>query len=201
QEKFAQADFSHDLEGFFKRLYFGVRVNVHNNQQATYGDANFTNNFFTLADLGSYVLDSSVYNGLSTTGNATPYATLTQDNAIKALNAPGTLNVTRALDTGSFFKVEERIGTGYVQLDYATGKFRGNVGGRFVRTRDVSSYYLSSGGQTALVVAPRTDDRFLPAVNVAYDASSTVMLRAATANVMVRPCYSDLACSLSLDYT
>ncbi|WP_345890108.1 TonB-dependent receptor [Sphingomonas beigongshangi] len=201
QEKFGQVDFSRDLEGFFKKLYFGVRANVHNNQQTTYGGATFTNNFFTLADLGSYVLDSKVYDGLSTSGNATPYATLTQANAIKALNAPGTLNVTRSLDTGSFFKVEERIGTGYVQLDYATGKFRGNIGGRFVRTRDISSYYLSSGGQTTLVTAPRTDDRFLPSFNIAYDAASTVVLRAAAAKVIARPRYSDLAGSLSLDDT
>lgn len=201
QEKFGQVDFSRDLEGFFKKLYFGVRVNVHNNQQTTYGGATFTNNFFTLADLGSYVLDSKVYDGLSTSGNATPYATLTQANAIKALNAPGTLNVTRSLDTGSFFKVEERIGTGYVQLDYATGKFRGNIGGRFVRTRDISTYYLSSGGQTTLVTAPRTDDRFLPSFNIAYDAASTVVLRAAAAKVIARPRYSDLAGSLSLDDT
>lgn len=201
QEKFGQIDFTHDLDGFFKKLYFGVRVNVHNNQQTTYGGATFTNNFFTLADLGAYTLDSSVYDGLSTTGNGTPYATLTQENAIKALTAAGTLNVTRALDTGSFFKVQERIGTGYVQLDYATGKFRGNIGGRFVRTRDISSYYLSSGNQTALVVAPRTDDRFLPSVNVAYDASSSVVLRAAAAKVIARPRYSDLAGSLSLDDT
>ncbi|MBN8806811.1 MAG: TonB-dependent receptor [Sphingomonas sp.] len=202
QEKFGQIDFSHDLDaGPFKKVWFGVRASIHNNQQTTYGGATFYNGFFTLADLGSYTLDSSVYDGLSTTGNATPYATLTQANAIKALNMPGTLNVTRPLDTGSFFKVEERIGTAYVQLDYEMGKFRGNVGGRFVRTKDISSYYLSSAGQTQLVVAPRTDDRFLPAANLAYQASDDVILRAAAAKVIARPRYSDLAGSLSLDDT
>jgi iron complex outermembrane receptor protein len=201
KEKFGQIDFSHDLSGFFSKIWFGVRASVHNNQQTTYGGATFTNNFFTLADLGSYTLDSGVYDGLSTTGNSVPYATLTQAAAIAALNASGTLNVTRALDTGSYFNVEERIATGYVQADFQSGKFRGNIGGRFVRTKDISRYYLSSNGQTQLIVAPRTDDRFLPAVNVAYDAGSNVVLRAAAAKVIARPRYSDLAGSLSLDDT
>lgn len=202
KEKFGQVDFQRDLDaGLLRKLWFGVRASVHNNQQTTYGGATFTNNFFTLADLGSYVLDGNVYNGLQTTGNATPYATLTQANAIKALTAPGTLNVTRPLDTGSFFQVEERIGTAYVQVDYETGKFRGNIGGRFVRTKDISNYYLSSGGRTTLVTAPRTDDRFLPSFNIAYDAGDTVVLRGAAAKVIARPRYSDLAGSLSLDDT
>ncbi len=202
QEKFGQIDFARDLDSnILKTVRFGVRANIHDNRQTTFGGATFTNNFFTLADLGSYVLNGSVYDGLSTTGNATPYATLTQENAIKALNAPGTLNITRPLDTGSFFQVQERIGTAYVQVDYQAGKFRGNIGGRFVRTRDTSTYYLSSSGQTTLVTAPRTDDRFLPAFNIAYDAGPSVVLRGAAAKVIARPRYSDLAGSLSLDDT
>jgi iron complex outermembrane receptor protein len=201
KEKFGQIDVSHEYDGFIRKIWFGVRGSVHNNQQTTYGGATFTNNFFTLADLGSYTLDNSVFDGLSTSGNSVPYATLTQENAIAALNAPGTLNVTRALDTGSYFNVEEQIATGYLQADFASGKFHGNLGGRFVHTKDISHYYVQSNNQTTLVTAPRTDNRFLPAFNLAYDAGPDVVLRAAAAKVIARPRYSDLAGSLSLDDT
>ena len=202
KEGFGQLDIARDLgDGFLRKLWFGVRGSQHNNQQTTYGGATFTNNLFTLADLGSYTLDSSVFDGLTTTGNGTPYATLTQANAIAALNAPGTLNVTRSLDTGSYFKVDERIITGYAQLDFATGHLHGNLGGRFVSTRDTSYYYLTSNNATQFVVAPRNDDRFLPAFNIAYDIGSQVVVRAAAAKVIARPRFSDLAGSLSLDDT
>ena len=96
KEKFAQIDVARTAEwGPVTSILFGARYNDHDNQQTTYGGATFTNNAFTLADLGAYTLDSGLYDGLSTTGNATPYATLTKGNAIAALNAPGTLNVTR----------------------------------------------------------------------------------------------------------
>lgn len=202
KEKYAQIDASRDvLFGPFTKILFGARYNDHLNKQSTYGGATFTNNAFTLADLGSYTLSSNLYDGLSTSGNGTPYATLTKENAIAALNAPGTLNVTRDLDTGSYFKVKEKIATGYVQANFEWNKFRGNIGGRFVHTEDTSFYYVQSNGKAALQVTPRNDDRFLPAVNIAYDAGDNVVLRVAAAKVIARPRYSQLAGALSLDDT
>lgn len=202
KEKFAQIDVTRSVGwGPVTSILFGARYNDHDNQQTTHGGATFTNKAFTLADLGAYTLDSGLYDGLSATGNATPYATLTKANAIAALLAPGTLNVTRSLDTGSYFKVNERIATAYLQANFEFGKFRGNLGGRFVHTKDTSSYYLTSGNATQLVVAPRNDNRFLPAFNLAYDAGPGVVLRIAAAKVIARPRYSQLAGSLTLDDT
>jgi len=202
QEKFGQVDFSRDVVlGPLTKLRFGGRYSDHLNQQTTYGGATYIATGSTLAGLGSYTLDSGLYDGLSTSGNGTPYATLTQDAVISTLTGAGTLNVTSALDTGSYFKVKEQIATGYVQGDFEAGKFRGNIGGRFVHTKDTSYYYLSSGGATQLVIAPRNDDRFLPAFNLAYDAGPGVVLRVAAAKVMARPRYSQLAGAVSLDDT
>ena len=202
KEKFAQVDVAKEVSlGPITSILFGARYNDHDNQQTTYGGATFTNNAFTLADLGSYTLDNGLFDGLSTTGNSVPYATLTKDNAIAALNAPGTLNVTRSLDTGSYFKVNEKIATAYLQGNFEFGKFRGNIGGRFVHTKDTSSYYLTSGDVTQLVVAPRNDNRFLPAFNLAYEAGPGVVLRVAAAKVIARPRYSQLAGALTLDDT
>ena len=202
QEKFGQLDVTREADwGPITAILFGARFSDHDNRQTTHGGATFTNNAFTLADLGSFTLDTSLYDGLSANGNATPYATISKENAIKALNAPGTLNVTRSLDTGSFFKVNEKIATAYLQANFEAGKFRGNIGGRFVHTKDTSSYYLTSNNVTQLVVAPRDDNRFLPSFNVAYDAGPGVVLRLAAAKVIARARYSQLAGALSLDDT
>ncbi|WP_230483106.1 TonB-dependent receptor [Sphingomonas sp. Leaf21] len=202
RELFGQLDVSRDLGmGLLRKISFGLRGNDHHNQQTTFGGATFANTPATLASFNPGLVPSSIYDGLNVSGNGTPYAALNEAGAIAALNAPGNLNVTRSLDTGSYFNVAERILTGYVQLDYQAGKFRGNIGGRFVSTRDTSHYYLTSGSQTTLVTTPNTDNRFLPAFNIAYDASSTVVLRAGAAKVIARPRFEDLAGSLSLDDT
>ena len=215
QEKFGQIDFARSVDfGPIAKIMFGLRYQDHDNQQVSIGQATFSNTGTTLAAIGAYTLDSGLYDGLSTTGNATPYATITPAQIISTLNASNTLNVNRGLNTDSFFKVNERIATAYVQADFETGKFRGNIGGRFVQTIDDSNYYLTSTvaapttanpNATRTTVAPfdvtHTDNRFLPAFNIAYDAGSTVVLRAAAAKVIARPRYSQLAGALSLDDT
>ncbi len=208
KEKFGQVDFSRDLEfGPFTKVLFGMRASVHNNQQSTINGATYTNQAFTLADLNPYVLDSGLYDGLSTTGNGTPYATLSAEAMKAALTRPGTLTaLSSSIEPSNYFNVEERIASGYVQADFESGKFRGNIGGRFVRTQDISTYYATfqnaqGVGITSLTREARDDNRFLPAFNIAYDAGDTVVLRAAAAKVMARPRFSELAGALSLDDT
>ncbi len=201
-EKYGQIDFQRDVAfGPLTKIMFGGRYNDHGNQQSSYGGATFTNAAFTLADLGPYTLASDLYDGLSTSGNGTPFATLTKEAMIAALTGSNVLNVTRPLDTSGYFRVKEKIYTGYVQANFEAGKFRGNIGGRFVSTKDDSYYYANSNGQASLQHSESTDNRFLPAFNIAYDAGPGVVLRAAAAKVIARPRYSQLAGALSLDDT
>ncbi|NWP61349.1 TonB-dependent receptor, partial [Escherichia coli] len=74
-EIFGQADVARNVSlGPINRILFGARYVSHTNSSTTLGGAAFTNQNFTLADLGPYVLDADLYDGLGVSGNGTPYA-------------------------------------------------------------------------------------------------------------------------------
>ncbi|MES2336884.1 MAG: TonB-dependent receptor [Pseudomonadota bacterium] len=196
KEKFAEVNVRKSLgDGFLRDILFGARYSDHENSQETYGGAVYTNQNFTLADLGPYVLAGDLYDGLYTSGNGTPYATLDRNAIIAALKKYGTISVSRSLDTGSFFKVREKIAAAYAQMNFKSGQFRGNVGGRFVHTADDPTFFLNGGRFTA----SSDDNRFLPSANLIFDAGDTVVLRASAAKVMARHRYSSLSASTTVD--
>lgn len=201
-ELFGQADVSRKVNlGPITEILFGARFASHTNSNTTVGGATFTNRNFTLADLNPYVLDSNLFDGLGVSGNGTPYATLDADAIRATLEKYGTISVSRGLSKDQYFHVKETIASGYVQANFEAGRFRGNVGGRYVFTRDQSQFYVQSGGVFAPTEVTTDDSRFLPAANLIFQAGENVVLRASAAKVMARPRYSDLAGSLSLDDT
>ncbi|WP_033920045.1 TonB-dependent receptor [Sphingomonas sp. 37zxx] len=198
KEIFAELNFKYNVNwGPFTELLWGGRYVDHDNSNTSFSNAIYTNQNFTLADLDPTLRD--VYNGLGTSGNGTPYAGLDRDQIIAALDRFGNFSVDRGLATGEYWLVNEKIVAGYVQGNFELGKVRGNVGGRYVVTQDQSDFYVQSGANSALTRVTTDDSRFLPAVNLIYQAGEDVVLRAAAAKVIARPRYSDLAGSLSLD--
>ena len=211
KEKFAQFDVSRKVSfGPITEILFGARYSDHDNSNTTVGGATFTNQDYTLADLDPTLRPASLYDGLGTTGNGIPYLGLDKDQILKTLETYGTINISRGFNQGSFFDVKEKILDGYIQANFKSGPVHGNIGGRYVQTKDTANYYLqethpdpNDPNNTISTVVPqsptRTDRRFLPAFNLIYDAGPDVVLRASVAKVIARPRYSDLAGSLSLD--
>jgi len=202
KEKFGQFDVSRPIElGPITEILFGARYSDHDNSNETVGGATFTNQDFTLADLDPLTRDASLWDGLGTSGNSIPFASLGKEGIIDTLERFGTINISRGFSKGSFFHVNEKILNGYIQANFKAGQFRGNIGGRFVQTKDISNFYAQSGGVEVPTKVSNTDRRFLPALNVIYDAGEDVVLRASAAKVIARPRYSDLAGYTSLDDT
>lgn len=200
EEWFGEVNFARDLEvGPFKKLLFGARYTAHENSNTTFSNAVFTNQNFTLADLDFNVLRSDLYKGLGTSGNGAPFVGMGRDGIIAALERFGNFTDDRGLARSEFWLVKEDIAAGYVQANFERGKVRGNIGGRFVSTKAESNFFATSNGVTNLVQFNNTDNRFLPSLNVIFDAGEDVVLRAAAAKVMARPRYSDLAGFLQLD--
>jgi iron complex outermembrane receptor protein len=201
-EVFGEVNVKRDVEfGPLKTILFGGRYASHLNGNTSYSNAVFTNQNYTLADLDFYVQDSNLYNGLGTSGNGTPYATLDKDGILAALTKYGNFTDDRGLSRGDYWRVREKIAAGYIQANFELGKVRGNVGGRVVNTSDASTFYVQSSNQFALTKVNSNETRFLPAANVIFQAGEDVVLRASAAKVIARPRYGDLAGSLSLDDT
>jgi iron complex outermembrane receptor protein len=202
KEKFAQFDVSHPVAlGPVTEILFGARYSDHDNSNETVGGATFTNQNYTLADLDPLTRDASLWDGLGTSGNSIPFASLGRQGIIDTLGQYGTINISRGFSKGSFFAVNEKIANAYLQANFQAGKFRGNLGGRFVQTTDTANFYVQSqrmvNGQPVqveeLTKVKNKDRRFLPAANLIYDAGEDVVLRASAAKVIARARYSDLA--------
>ena len=196
KEKFAQFDVIKPVNlGPITEILFGARYSDHDNSNETVGGATFTNQDYTLADLDPLIRSGSLWDGLGTSGNSIPFASLGREGIIATLEKYGTINISRGFSKGSFFAVNEKIANGYVQANFKSGRFRGNLGGRFVQTKDTSEFYAQNNGveDADTTKARNTDNRFLPALNVIYDAGTDVVLRASAAKVIARSRYSDLA--------
>ncbi|BCW87547.1 hypothetical protein sos41_06770 [Alphaproteobacteria bacterium SO-S41] len=86
--------------------------------------------------------------------------------------------------------VEEDTG-GYLQADFNTpfagGTLRGNIGVRFVATNQMSLGYQLTSGNPVQVRVDRSYTDTLPSLNLAWDATEDLVIRASVAKVMSRP--------------
>ena len=112
-------------------------------------------------------------------------------------------NLTVAnLQAGSDYRVDEKTGAGFGQIDLDTTvagmRLRGNAGVRYYSTDLVSSGHLATGaGFTAVSIATNSHG-FLPAVNLALDVAKDVVLRASASRNVNRPALGDLAAAGSI---
>jgi iron complex outermembrane recepter protein len=92
---------------------------------------------------------------------------------------------------GNNYTIEEEDTGGYVQADFRADIFgralRGNLGVRYVETKQTSSGYTFTSGVPLLTTVERSYTDTLPSLNLAYDLTDSFVVRAAAAKVMARP--------------
>ncbi|HEX9933296.1 MAG TPA: TonB-dependent receptor, partial [Allosphingosinicella sp.] len=83
-------------------------------------------------------------------------------------------------DLGAFGQVDYNFELGSVEL-------RGNIGARYVQTRQRSSGYTNTATTYVLTTVEREYDHILPSFNIAAELPGDIILRGAAARVMSRP--------------
>jgi iron complex outermembrane receptor protein len=111
------------------------------------------------------------------------------------------------------YSVNEKSSAAYAQVNFAGENWAGNVGLRYVSTRENISY-SSTSPQEAVVDGPITGSAFgnyfwntykhdysevLPSANLKFDISDDLVGRLAASKTMTRPDYSAMAGFVSLD--
>ena len=91
-------------------------------------------------------------------------------------------------DLGSYSEIDEINTAAYVMAEFESDGIRGNFGLRVVSTEATSTYQLD--GQWTESSSDYTE--LLPSINIAYDLSDNLILRAAAARTMARPQYTDM---------
>jgi len=260
QQKYAQADFTwHAERGFLDSLQFGAKYRDGGTSRST------GNNYWVCngADPSDY--DKRYQAGCDPTANRFQPSFLYGESlgnltggikasAFPAINYPAYiahLNATygdmQTRNEDNFvYHVDEKISALYFQANIKTDRLRGNLGVRYVRTKQhadstdrVESYNdyfynvngvpapCQAGGlpaagapagsgctsgftrlpdSTARVQSfeisslDRTYNDVLPSLNLAYDLSDNLLLRAAASKVVARPSYGDIAFPGGLNY-
>lgn len=139
-------------------------------------------------------------------GAATRYSLADRDMVQAALGTRG--GSTEAFYPPSSFSVKEDDSAIYAMVKVGNDRnWRGNIGLRTVRT-DIDTLQYSPNvpatinntfGAFGEVRAGRAYWDVLPSANLTYNATDRLLLRAATAKVMSRPGYAQLAGAFSLD--
>ena len=110
------------------------------------------------------------------------------------------------------FALDESNRAAYVQADFESGNWSGNVGVRYVQTKEhvVSNFDFGYGpfpanaitgsafGNYLPIAYDNTYNDFLPSANFKYDIDDSHVLRLAASKTMTRADYSQLAGNLSL---
>ena len=100
-------------------------------------------------------------------------------------NARGNNRSVIETDKGAFLMVD-------FKWDVLGIPLRGNIGARYVQTRQAATGYQAAGGGTAVTVVNTYDD-WLPSANVSANVTDNFIIRLAAAEVMARPQLGNLS--------
>ena len=201
RENYAQFDASRDLTwGPLSSLQLGAKYLDHHNSSNAYGNSIFVTSPITLTQFSPGGTPNGLFSGLGASGTLTNWATANLgdvQNYLKSL-PQGVYHI----DYGSSFGVKEVTTDVYAQLNFKSDVgLRGNVGLRYVDTKDTADYWNSTdAGKTwGPATASSSFKKPLPSFNLIYDLASDKVLRFSASKVIARPRYSDLAGSYSID--
>lgn len=124
---------------------------------------------------GWVVPDLAKFGGLLGTATDPLYATGGVENA----TARGSFITVKEEDLGVWGMTEFNLGDAGLPL-------RGDLGVRYVNTKQFSTGYASRGSLISLVSADRSYNRWLPSGNLVFDASDNLLLRFAAAKTLAR---------------
>ncbi|PPU93119.1 TonB-dependent receptor [Xanthomonas albilineans] len=200
KEKYFQFDAARDLDwGPLNKLQVGYKYINHDNGVDARGNRINTTNPVSLTDFRPGTTPSGLYDGLGASGDLTNWSTANLNSVINYLHSlPQGPYKT---DYGSSFDVKEITSDLYAQLNFESGAWRGNLGLRYVDTKDKSLYWQSSDGGNTYNQTQATKQYYkpLPSLNLAYDLDQDKVLRFSVAKVMARPRYGDLAGSFTIN--
>ncbi|MBB2487963.1 TonB-dependent receptor [Mitsuaria sp. WAJ17] len=206
REHYGQADLSWDLgENFFNTLKVGLKLrdatlrNKRTQGEAKPGAEGWQS--FSLADLSTGP-SPRLSQAAATADALTQYAWF--DDALvagKGIPMYDKAMVYREL-LNEHYTIKERITAGYAKVDFASGRWHGDLGLRLVRTQQTSEGHQANADKTftPLSQTHRYHDA-LPSLNVIYDWSKEVIVRGAVAKAMARQTFDLLSPGLRRDGT
>lgn len=200
KERYFQFDATRDVEwGPIRQILLGYKYTNHDNGVSSRGNAVDVVSALNLTQILGGMSPSGLYDGLGAGGDLASWPVADLEKALayfKTLAPRGPYNY----NYGPSFDVKEITTALYAQANFESGKWRGNVGVRYVDTSDKSLYWVSNGaGGYDRALANRSFYKPLPSFNLAYEFNDDMVARFSAAKVMARPRYGQLAGTLDLN--
>lgn len=219
-EFFAYLDAEQEVAlGVLEAIKVGVKYTDHSRktdfQATTFGgffvpfrDSGCDGGVCTAASFGGGLTPDDYLDNIAISGTLTDYF-LPDPARIRDLIGSFPASTDRLPLYSEIFSVDEKTYGGYVMGRFAGEGWRGNLGVRVVRTDQVSRGFVQGAegpGQISNdfgTFLPVTEERsytdILPSLNVAFDLTDDLVLRAAAARTITRPDYTDIAPRVTLN--
>jgi iron complex outermembrane receptor protein len=206
KEKYAQLDLTYDIQGSpITAVKAGVKF-----RDSTVQNRRIIGTFDTtkaawvpisLADVSSGP-SPLLSQGAATQGSLGQYAWV-DDSKIGQVFAMYDKGFVYNEATKEYYKISEKISAAYVKADYAMGDLRGDLGVRFVKTKQTSQAYMGQAGTANYKIGsvPNNYTDALPSLNAVYKVRKDLYLRGALSRVMARQTYQDLTASTEINGT
>lgn len=197
-EKFGNLDISRDLDGgFFSSVRIGAKIGDRDIsfEAKGVGVAATALTGLTLADFATS-FPATNFLGFVDSPNL-PRSWPFPDAAALRLRFPFDTvlanPVVRTQDATQNYSVREKALAGYAQLDIDSGKLRGNLGIRVVRTNQDNTGFILSGTTITPTTSSRSYTNALPSINLNYELADKVLLRFAASKAMSRATFAELS--------
>lgn len=218
EETYGQVDFGIKLDSPIYQVRFGYKQRSHETSQvmggvslaavAGYGDA-------SASQFSPRPLPSNYLSGFSGVGDLNNRFTIDGWALADYILSGDWLAPWQTMPTPSTFNdpsfaantwtIEEDIKAAYVQADFSWDRLRGNVGVRYVQTESDSGSWACTVNVSpcpatsyAWASTKKKYNDFLPNVNLVFEATEELVLRASAAKVISRPNYGDMSTYLWL---
>ncbi len=100
------------------------------------------------------------------------------------------------------YSIEEQNRAWFLQGNFSGGRYRGNIGVRYVHSRDsTDGYSYAPGGGYRPVNFLSSYGKWLPSFNIAYDLRDDLMLRFASSKLIARSRYTNMTPYVAADDT
>lgn len=223
EEWYAYADVTHELDaGPLQAISVGAKYTDHDRDTnflaTTYGNFFLTlqgsgcGGVCTPASFAGGPLPSDFLANIAAPGTLRQFYSIDPRKLESIFFALPAANRARVLLPGSNFTVNEKTYGGYVMGKLGGEGWSGNIGVRVVRTDQTSSGQVQGIPATTPgavtnnpfgVYLPVTVERsytdVLPSLNLAFDVSPELKIRAAAARTVARPDYTDIVPAISLN--
>lgn len=212
-ETYFYADLDYRLDrGVWKNLRFGTKYTDHHREldfnATTYGGFHVPINTMPASAFAGGLTPDDFLDNIASPGTLDEYWEVDRAAVEEILFDNLAASSGRVFYPQQNFSVSEEALGGYVMAELESEQWRGNVGVRVVRTDQTSTGNLIDpnfgeienpfGNYTPLSVERDYTD-VLPSASFAFDLTDELVFRAAAAQVMARPDYTDVAPRTSLN--